>query len=325
MKVTIYGLGEVLLRFTPPNHELLKNARALNIQTGGAELNTLVTLAGFKQDTAMLTTLPQDSLKDLVEQTMRSSNVNTKFIDYIEGRIGTYYMEEGFGYRSGQVIYDRDHSTFAQNGYEHIQQIDFNDGDYLILTGITLAVNSQIRDNIVDILTKLKEQGVKLVFDINYRGNLWSTSEAIPVIKSVLSFVDILLFGKKDATHLLATNSESDDIETCARTIQAQYNIPIMASSNRDITESTMQGIMLTQDKFITSPKYQYTVLNRIGAGDAFTAGIVHGLIQQWNLAQVIDFATKCSVLQHTTNEDSLSIEEQDILNLSANVGELKR
>ncbi|MBF7023390.1 sugar kinase [Staphylococcus kloosii] len=323
--MTIYGLGEVLLRFTPPNYEQLKNARSLNIQTGGAELNTLVTLAGFKQNTAMLTTLPQDNLKDLVEQTMRSANVSTKFINYSEGRLGTYYMEEGFGYRSGQVIYDRDHSTFAIHGYEQLQQIDFNDGDYLILTGITLAVNTQIRDNIVDILTKLKKQGVKLVFDINYRGNLWSTDEAIPVIKSVLPLVDILLFGKKDATHLLSTNSESDDMETCARTIQAQYNIPVMASSNRDITESTLQGIMLIQDNFITSPKYQYTVLNRIGAGDAFTAGIIHGLLQQWDLAQVIDFATKCSVLQHTTNEDSLSIEEQNILYLSSNVGELKR
>ena len=323
--MTIYGLGEVLLRFTPPNYEQLKNARSLNIQTGGAELNTLVTLAGFKQDTAMLTTLPQDNLKDLVEQTMRSANVSTKFINHSEGRLGTYYMEEGFGYRSGQVIYDRDHSTFAINGYEQLQQIDFNDGDYLILTGITLAVNTQIRDNIVDILIKLKKQGVKLVFDINYRGNLWSTDEAIPVIKSVLPLVDILLFGKKDATYLLSTNSETDDMETCAKTIQAQYNIPVMASSNRDITESTLQGIMLIQDNFITSPKYQYTVLNRIGAGDAFTAGIIHGLIQQWDLAQVIDFATKCSVLQHTTNEDSLSIEEQHILNLASNVGELKR
>ena len=323
--MTIYGLGEVLLRFTPPNYEQLKNARSLNIQTGGAELNTLVTLAGFKQDTAMLTTLPQDNLKELVEQTMRSANVSTKFIDYSEGRLGTYYMEEGFGYRSGQVIYDRDHSTFAINGYEQLQQIDFNNGDYLILTGITLAVNTQIRDNIVDILIKLKKQGVKLVFDINYRGNLWSIDEAVPVIKSVLPLVDILLFGKKDATHLLSTNSESDDIETCARTIQAQYNISVMASSNRDITESTLQGIMLIQDNFIISPKYQYTVLNRIGAGDAFTAGIIHGLLQQWDLAQVIDFATKCSVLQHTTNEDSLSIEEQNILNLSSNVGELKR
>lgn len=323
--MTIYGLGEVLLRFTPPNYEQLKNACSLNIQTGGAELNTLVTLAGFRQDTAMLTTLPQNNLNDLVEQTMRRANVSTKFINHSEGRIGTYYMEEGFGYRSGQVIYDRDYSTFATNGYEQLQQIDFNDGDYLVLTGITLAVNTQIRENIVGILTKLKGQGVKLVFDINYRGNLWSIDEAVPVIKSVLPLVDILLFGKKDATHLLSTNSESDDIETCARTIQAQYNIPIMASSNRAIMESTLQGIMLIQDNFITSPKYQYTVLNRIGAGDAFTAGIIHGLIQQWDLAQVIDFATKCSVLQHTTNEDSLSIEEQHILNLSSNVGELKR
>lgn len=323
--MTIYGLGEVLLRFTPPNYEQLKNACSLNIQTGGAELNTLVTLAGFRQDTAMLTTLPQNNLNDLVEQTMRRANVSTKFINHSEGRIGTYYMEEGFGYRSGQVIYDRDYSTFATNGYEQLQQIDFNDGDYLVLTGITLAVNKQIRENIVGILTKLKGQGVKLVFDINYRGNLWSIDEAVPVIKSVLPLVDILLFGKKDATHLLSTNSESDDIETCARTIQAQYNIPIMASSNRAIMESTLQGIMLIQDNFITSPKYQYTVLNRIGAGDAFTAGIIHGLIQQWDLAQVIDFATKCSVLQHTTNEDSLSIEEQHILNLSSNVGELKR
>lgn len=323
--MTIYGLGEVLLRFTPPNYEQLKNACSLNIQTGGAELNTLVTLAGFRQDTAMLTTLPQNNLNDLVEQTMRRANVSTKFINHSEGRIGTYYMEEGFGYRSGQVIYDRDYSTFATNGYEQLQQIDFNDGDYLVLTGITLAVNKQIRENIVGILTKLKGQGVKLVFDINYRGNLWSIDEAVPVIKSVLPLVDILLFGKKDATHLLSTNSESDDIETCARTIQAQYNIPIMASSNRAIKESTLQGIMLIQDNFITSPKYQYTVLNRIGAGDAFTAGIIHGLIQQWDLAQVIDFATKCSVLQHTTNEDSLSIEEQHILNLSSNVGDLKR
>lgn len=323
--MTIYGLGEVLLRFTPPNYEQIKNARSLNIQTGGAELNTLVTLAGFNQNTEMLTTLPQHNLKNIVKQTLLGANVGTKYIEHTEGRLGTYYMEEGFGYRSGQVIYDRAYSTFAQQGYQPIKQIKFNDGDYLILTGITLAVNKQLRDDIVDILKHLRQQGVKLVFDINYRSNLWTTDEAIPVIKSVLPFVDILLFGKMDATHLLSTNSEDDDIETCARTIQAQYNIPIMASSNRDIAQSTLQGIMLIDDKFITSNVYHYTVLNRIGAGDAFTAGIVHGFIQRWELRRIIDFATKCSVLQHTTNEDSLSIDEQDIINLSSNKGDLKR
>src|SRR5699024_2030440 len=211
------------------------------------------------------------------------------------------------------------------HGASIMNDINAQNGDYFVFTGITLDVNKEIRRQIVDVLANLREKGVKIVFDINFRSNLWDKEEAVPVIKSILPLVDVLFFGKKDATHLLETNSVKDDMKTCAKTIQAQYDIPIMASSNRDIEQSTLQGIVLLQQNYIEGQNYQYTVLNRIGAGDAFMAGVLHGLINQWEVNKIADFATKCSVLQHTTNEDALSIEENDVHNLASHFGELSR
>lgn len=323
--MTIYGFGEVLLRFTPPNYVQLKDAHQLDINVGGAELNTLSTLAQFGHSTEMITTLPEHALGQHVRQQMYRTRVGTQWVQQTTGRLGTYYMEEGFGHRSGQVIYDRAYSTFAQQTSHLLDKVAGAKGDYFIFTGITLAVNHYVREHIVSYLQQLKQQGVTIVFDINFRSNLWTLEEAVPVIKSVLPLVDILFFGKKDATHLLQKNAESDDMRTCAQTIQQQFNIPFLASSNRSITESTLQGIALTADDYIESTAYSYTVLNRIGAGDAFLAGVIHGLEAQWSLAATLDFATKCSVLQHTTPEDALHLAEADILNLPEHFGELKR
>lgn len=279
--MTVYGFGEVLLRYTPPNYEQLKDANTLGVNVGGAELNALVTLAQFGHATEMLTALPNHALGQLALQKMYQSRVGIQLIQHVDGRMGTYYMEESFGFRSGKVIYDREHSTFAEHGHVVMDDVSIKAGDYVILTGITLAINETIREQIVDILKKLKAQGAHIVFDINFRSNLWSKDVAVPVIKSILPLVDVLFFGKKDATHLLETNVESDDMKACAETIQRQYGIPLMASSNRDIEQSTLQGVVLSEKGYLEGESYQYTVLNRIGAGDAFMAGVLHGLINQ--------------------------------------------
>lgn len=279
--MTVYGFGEVLLRYTPPNYEQLKDANTLGVNVGGAELNALVTLAQFGHATEMLTALPNHALGQLALQKIYQSRVGTQLIQHVDRRMGTYYMEESFGFRSGKVIYDREHSTFAEQGHVVMDDVSIKAGDYVILTGITLAINETIREQIVDILKKLKAQGAHIVFDINFRSNLWSKDVAVPVIKSILPLVDVLFFGKKDATHLLETNVESDDMKACAETIQRQYGIPLMASSNRDIEQSTLQGVVLSEKGYLEGESYQYTVLNRIGAGDAFMAGVLHGLINQ--------------------------------------------
>lgn len=323
--MTIYGLGEVMLRYTPYNYTQLKDANSFDVQVGGAELNTLITLSHFGQRTDMLTVLPRHAIGTIALQKMTQANVATHNIKYTDGRLGTYYLEESFGFRSGKIIYDRSHSTFSEYREQILEGIQFESGDYFVFTGITLAVNPMVREQIVNILTQLKQRGVKIVFDINYRSNLWNKDIAKTTIESVLPHVDILLFGKMDATHLLNTNNEIDEMETCARTLQQKYNIPMLASSNRDIESSTLQGIMLNKGDYIIGQSYPYTVLNRIGAGDAFMAGIIHGLISNYEYEKIIDFATKCSVLQHTTREDALTCSEEDILGLSTHIGELKR
>lgn len=279
--MTVYGFGEVLLRYTPPNYEQLKDANTLGVNVGGAELNALVTLAQFGHATEMLTALPNHALGQLALQKMYQSRVGTQLIQHVDGHMETYYMEESFGFRSGKVIYDREHSTFAEQGHVVMDDVSIKAGDYVILTGITLAINETIREQIVDILKKLKAQGAHIVFDINFRSNLWSKDVAVPVIKSILPLVHVLFFGKKDATHLLETNVESDDMKACAETIQRQCGIPLMASSNRDIEQSTLQGVVLSEKGYLEGESYQYTVLNRIGSGDAFMAGVLHGLINQ--------------------------------------------
>src|SRR5699024_12317914 len=101
-------------------------------------------------------------------------------------------MEERCGFRSGKVIYDREHSTFANHGEDVMEEINAQSGDFFVFTGITLAVNKMIRHQIVDVLKQLKQQGVNIVFDINFRSKLWSKETAVPIIKSILPFDEVL-------------------------------------------------------------------------------------------------------------------------------------
>ncbi|MCD8829741.1 sugar kinase [Staphylococcus gallinarum] len=323
--MTIYGLGEVMLRYTPPDYSLLKNAHTFDVQVGGAELNTLISLSSFDHNTEMITVLPKHELAKIPLQKMAQTKIGTRNIKYREGRLGTYYLEESFGFRSSKVIYDRQHSTFAEFEATLFDIEQMQAGDYFVITGITLAVNSILRNNIISLLTQIKARGAHIVFDINYRSNLWDKEVAKATVESILPLVDVLLFGKMDATHLLNLNSEIDSMETCARTIQDHYHIPMLASSNRDIAASTLQGVILQGDTFITGEIYPYQVLNRIGAGDAFMSGIIHGLIEQYPIEDTLDFATKCAVLQHTTKEDALSCQVDEVLNLAQYAGSLKR
>lgn len=142
--MTVYGFGEVLLRYTPPNYEQLKDANTLGVNVGGAELNALVTLAQFGHATEMLTALPNHALGQLALQKMYQSRVVTQLIQHVDGRMETYYMEESFGFRSGKVIYDREHSPFAEQGHVVMDDVSIKAGDYVILTGITLSINETI-------------------------------------------------------------------------------------------------------------------------------------------------------------------------------------
>lgn len=324
--MTVWGFGEVLLRYTPPDYQTLEAARNFNCYIGGAELNTISTLSRWGHATEMLTHLPDNAMGQLAMNHIRTKNIGTNHVSREDGRIGTYYLEEGYGNRSGAVIYDRTNSVFALKGHTLLHTNQFKQGDYFVFTGITLAVNQELQNQIVTYLTSLKNMGVTIVFDINFRENLWTKDVAVPVIARVLPLVDILMCGKRDATELLKTNVPEDSMLYCAKTLQQKYDIAIVASSNRDVAANTLQGLMISENGNVyQSETYPYYVLNRIGAGDAFLAGMLHGLINEWSHTDIVTFATKCGVLQHTTQEDALNIPEEKVHALTSYTGEIQR
>lgn len=313
------------MRLTPPNHALLKSGHDLQTFIGGAELNALSALANFGHDTDMITTLPNNPLGQYAKSEMRKRNVGLHYLNEGSGRLGLYFMEEGYGNRSGKVFYDREHSLFAEQGAELLENIKLDSNDVFLFTGITLALSEEIRSQCLSLLKKLHEAGTTVVFDINYRESLWGIDLARSTVKSVLPYVDVLFCGKRDATDLLKTNDESDNMEKCTKTIANTFQIPYVCSSNRDTANETIQGCMYANGTFYQSAPIPYTALNRIGAGDAFMAGILHGLKTNSPLEDIPYFATKCDVLQHTTNEDILDLDVDDIMNWSGKTGELKR
>ncbi|WP_114604178.1 sugar kinase [Staphylococcus sp. EZ-P03] len=324
--MTIWGYGEVLLRFTPPNHSLLEETNSFSCYVGGAELNTLSSLSYWGHSTKMLTAIPNNEVGSLALKTMKSRGVDTEYVENDFNRMGIYYLEEGFENRSGSIVYDRRNSSFSNSGFQKLDTITITEGDYFIFTGITLAVNKTARANIVEYLKALKDKGIKIAFDINYRESLWTVDEAVSIIEKVLPYIDVLMFGRKDATDLLKVNSHEDSIKKCAETIQEKYNIPIVASSNRSVENETLQGLIMKKgSKPVMSNSYKYYTLNRIGAGDAFLAGVLHGIINNWDTQDLIEYATKCSAIQHTTQGDALLISEKKISNLTQYAGGLNR
>ena len=242
---------------------------------------------------------------------------------YGKGRLGTYYLEQGNSQRVSKVLYDRDFSSFAS-----IEKLPWNldnlfkEADVFHISGLVPALNPNWENWIIELLKKAKEHQCKISFDYNYRSKLWNREKAKNVFEKIIPFVDILSAGKLDAIFFAEVLQEDEDIslEEIYRRMKCKYpNIQVIYSTKRTIFTTNHHQIQ----GFISGENHQFTqsrnydidpVIDRIGGGDAFTAGIIHGILKGWDDAQIVEFGTASSVLKHSVFGDWNPFDEEEIL-----------
>ncbi|MFL6556310.1 MAG: PfkB family carbohydrate kinase [Bacillus sp. (in: firmicutes)] len=312
----IITLGEIKLRFSTNVGERLFKADQAQMHYGGAEANVGVSLARFGHDVHFVSKVPDNMLGLAVEGHLKSHAVQTDLLIKGGERLGTYYVESGVGPRSAQVTYDRKYSSFSQL---KIDEIDFDeifqDASLFHVTGITAALSPSLREVVLHSLKKAKEQGVTTSFDFNYRAKLWTQKEAADTIQTFLPYVDSCFCGELDAIYLLGIEKAQSSLEGGAKLeyyyqkIKQKYpNIGYISSTFRQVTSAstnTLQGNYYQGGMLYQSKVYPIDhIVERIGGGDAFAAGILHGILEGMAPEEIVDFATSASVLKHTVSGD---------------------
>ncbi|MBD8025489.1 sugar kinase [Ureibacillus sp. Re31] len=322
----IITLGEILLRLSTNVGKRLSQSDQLDLNYGGAETNVSVSLSNFGYNVYLVSKVPDNPLGLAAERHLKTNGVHTEFLLKGGERLGTYYVESGIGARSSQVTYDRKHSSFTQINSGEIQFDDiFKDADLFHITGITPALSPSLVELTLTALQKAKENGVTTSFDFNYRSKLWSHQEAAETIKLFLPYVDICFCGELDAIYILGIEKVSDSFENKDRltfyyeTIQKKYpNIRYFSSTFREVlsaSTNTLQGNLFVEGVLYQSKIYQIDhIVDRVGGGDAFVAGMLYGILETTPFKEAVTFATAASVLKHTILGDCNNFSAEEIM-----------
>jgi 2-dehydro-3-deoxygluconokinase len=320
----IVTFGEIMLRFSTETGKRLFQANRLSLHYGGAEANVAVSLAHFGHHAFFVSKVPENQLGMAAESQLKAHGVQTNYLLKGGERLGTYYLEAGAGPRSSQVTYDRAHSSFSQM---LIDEIDFDeifaDAALFHVSGITAALSPALKELTLLALKKAKEKGVITSFDFNYRAKLWSQKEASVAIKTLIPYADICSCGELDALYLLGIEKADDSLGKAEKLayyyskINEMYpNIRYMSSTFRNVisaSTNTLQGNFYTDGVLYQSSVHQIDhIVDRVGGGDAFASGILHGILKDMPPQEIVSFATAASVLKHTVEGDAnvFSVEE---------------
>ena len=306
----IVSFGELLLRFTAPAHERLMQTARFDVHHGGAEANVAVSLSRFEHSAAMVSALPDNPFGQSHIEALQAQGVDTGAIRTAEGRIGTYFLETGAVRRPSRIVYDRAGSVFAlteASSYDWPQLIE--GADWLHLSGITPAVGPEPAKAALAAVEAAKAAGVKVSFDGNYREALWKAwgGDGPAILRQLLGLTDLAFINERDVALLLGTPPESREA-ALSRAFERFDGLGTIACTRREqdsVSDQTLTGEIYTRDgHWVSRPHALVGVVDRIGGGDAFAAGVLHGLTDGRDAQWTVEFATAASAIKHSIPGD---------------------
>ncbi len=332
----IVCFGEVLMRLASVAPQLLFQDSSLKTSFCGAEANVAVALSGFGHDCRMVTTLPDNPIGEAAVQVLSGLGVRTESTLAQNGRMGLFYLQPGAMSRASKIVYDRAGSAFAEASAQTYGWRRLLEGaDWLFVSGITAALGVQPLQALQEAIVAAEVADVRIAFDTNYRPSLWQGRESLAAeIMRELSCRADLLFAGRRATAMMTGRSFSnvDPNEGFHEAAQAMFELSPrlahMAATRREVHSSDRQaltGLLAGRDGLSASDRVQLErIVDRVGTGDAFAAGIVHGLASGMTRDDTVSFATDCARWAHSVPGDFLRATVADIESLSGN-GDLRR
>lgn len=331
----IVTFGEIMLRLCPPGHQRISQAVTLDVTYGGAEANAAVSLAAFGMPVSFVTRVPENDLGKSAIAAVRATGVDVDAVLYGGDRLGVYFLEMGAGPRSSKVIYDRVNSSLAtlQPGLIDWEST-FSEAGWFHWTGITPAVSETAALSCLEAIHRAKKAGLTISCDLNYRSALWKYGkQASEVIPEMIRSCDVLLCDPESVEKMLGLKLSHSDADVFLKDIVQHFpNLKTVASTYRKTIHAGHNfwtGSLWHQGKFFQGPVYEITqIVDRVGSGDAFMAGLIYGLLSYQNDPdQIIRFALAASCLKHSVPGDfnRVSVEEVLAVMNGDNGGKVKR
>lgn len=324
--------GELLIRLSPPGRELLLQTPQLTTHYGGAEANVAISLARLGHDARMVSVVPDNALAQGALGELRRYGVDTSAVQHGAGRMGLYFMTAGAGQRPSDVLYDRAQSAFALAAPDAIDwKAALGGADWLHVSGVTPAVSANAAEAALRAVKAARSYGVKISFDANFRAKLWEVrgDDPRPTLNALFAEADLMFANARDITLVTGDKCGSDD--EAAKIAFARYpNLQRVAATERKIVSSDhheLCGLMFTRSDATRTKTNEITgIVDRIGGGDAFAAGLLHGLAHGADDQNMLDFAVAAACLKHTIPGDFNLASEADVLfHLSASGSDVRR
>ncbi|MDQ0086984.1 2-dehydro-3-deoxygluconokinase [Paenibacillus anaericanus] len=338
MPKNIAAFGEVMMRLQVPGYELLSQGNTLNYSFSGTGVNVISALARFGHNGHLITRLPANPLGDAAAAYLRKLGITSTLMSRGGSYIGMYFLENGFGVRSSRVTYsNRLESSFNTSpegtyDYEAIaEQIDA-----VHFCGITLAMNEVVRQHMKSLARAVKQRGGTVIFDCNYRPSHWGENgyeKAKPHYEEMLQLADIVMMNEKDAMLTLGMSTDKvereEQLEELIPAVAQQYGIHTIAGTHRSIhsdNSHSLRGFIFKDRTFTYSKTLTFAVYDRIGAGDAFASGVIHGELEGYPVEKTAQYAATAGMLAHTVVGDTPMASAEDILRtMTQSVGDVER
>lgn len=327
--MSVVTFGEIMLRLKSPGQERLFQSPLLEATFGGSEANVAVALARLGIPARFVTLLPDNQIGHECMRELRSHGVDVSSIKFKKGRIGIYFFENGANQRPSNVIYDRAYSTVSEIEPSDIDWGEaFKGAKWFHVSGITPAVSQKCADATIFAVQTAKKMGLMVSFDLNYRAKLWNYGiEARAVMSEIAGSADILIGNEEDYQKSLGINGQKeasngkldiDEYQTmCESTLNVFPNVSMAAVTLREshsADSNDWSGMIVAKGQRFISRKYHIAdIVDRVGSGDSFSAGLIFGLIKYGEPKPALEYAVALSCLKHSIPGDFALIEPGEV------------
>lgn len=319
MAYDVVTFGEVMLRLSPPDFQRFEQTNSYDANAGGAEMNVSVACSRLGLDSAYVTKLGDNSIGHFIRNKAREHGVDTSHILWdSENRCGVYFVEFGAAPRTNRVIYDRKHSAISKIQKGEVNWDDVFDGTKLFHTsGITPALSSSCADVTMEAFKAAREHDVKVSYDVNYRGKLWTPEEANKFTEPASEYIDVLITTEEDTEVVYGITG--DNYEEVAEKLSDKFGFEVVVITLREtpsVLKNNWSVFAYSNGEVFRSPKYEIEVVDRLGGGDSCSAGFIYGYLELEDLQEAVNFGSAFSAIKQTLPGDLAFVDKSEVEDL---------
>ncbi|WP_374058613.1 PfkB family carbohydrate kinase [Alkalibacter rhizosphaerae] len=323
--------GEIMLRLVPEGYYRFIQAETFGATYGGGEANVAVSLANYGIDTSFVTKLPKHEIGQAAVNALRRFGVDTKSITRGGDRVGIYFLEKGASQRPSKVVYDRAGSAIATASKDDFNWDEiFKNVDWFHFTGITPALGDNVAEICMEACKAAKDRNITISCDLNYRNKLWSKEKAGQVMGELCEYVDVCIANEEDASDVFGIKAANTDItagkvdhegyKDVAKQLADRFGFSKVAITLRgsiSASDNNWAAMMFDGKEYYFSKSYKMHIVDRVGGGDSFGAGLIYSTLMDFAPQDIIEFATAASCLKHTIEGDFNQVSVDEVKKLA--------